>query len=92
MLDEMCDLAAADGEELKATMCSTKLPTWERDFAFYLNQKAGNIGPYGRCGSHLAKHLNSKAEYTDQEQKRKEKEAVRASQSTVTVAREAPQI
>ena len=41
-----------------------------------------------RVDPYLAKCLKSKVEYTDQEQKRKEKEAVRTSQSTVTAARE----
>ena len=37
-MDELCDIAAADLEE---TMRSTNLPTWKRDFEFYLNNKSG---------------------------------------------------
>ena len=41
-LAEVCDLAIGKNEEeTKYFMASTKLPTWERDFQFYINQKNG---------------------------------------------------
>ena len=41
MLDEVCDLAIGDEDEVRKAMSSTRLPTWERDFQFYKNQKSG---------------------------------------------------
>ena len=41
MLDSLCDLTEGDEDKLKEQMRSSRLPTWERDFEFYMNMKAG---------------------------------------------------
>ena len=89
MLDEKCDLAAADKEEPGAIMCSTKLPTWERDFIFYLKQKDGMMDQMEGVDQHLLKWFKSQTEHNDQKQKRKERIALYALWSTVTSAMEA---
>lgn len=89
MLDELCDIAIGDEEELKCTMRATRLPTWERDFEFYLNQKSGKIDQMEGLDTHSVKRQKSADEHREQEAKRRENESERASQSSVAASREA---
>jgi hypothetical protein len=90
MLAEMCDLADGDEEQVKDPMRSSKLPTWERDYRFYLNQKAGVIVDLmDGVDRHLAKRQKTVTARNEKEEKQKKKEEARVSLSTRAAAREA---
>ncbi len=78
----MCDLADGDEEQLKDHMRSSKLPTWERDYQFYLNQKAGVIDLMEGADQNLAKRQKTVNARKEEEEKWQEKEKTRASTST----------
>ena len=77
-LSELCDIAYGNEEELKEKMRSTRLPTWERDYEFYLNQKAGNtLDIMDGCDSELQKRRRRKAIDDEKKLSRVQKEAAR---------------
>lgn len=89
MLGELCDLTDGDEEKVKDRMRSSKLPTWERDYQFYLNQKAGVMDLMEGVDGHLDKRQKTVTARKEEEERRKELEKERASRSTEEAAREA---
>ena len=89
MLNELCDLADGDEEAVKVQMRSTKLPTWERDYMFYLNQKAGVVDRMEGVDLHAVKRQKTIAARLEDEETRKDKEKIRASQSSEAACKEA---
>ena len=41
MMDQLCDLAIGDDKAVYEAMRTTRFPTWERDYKFYVNNKSG---------------------------------------------------
>ena len=83
MLPEVCDLACGDEEEVKAVMRSSRLPTWERDYAFYLNHKAGLNDVMEGVDVKIAKRQKLAEDRILDELKCKEKARAKATQSKV---------
>ena len=73
MLNKLCDLAVGDEEHVKEFMRSTRLPTWKRDFDFYINQKAGKKDLMEGLDINLAKRLKTSNARKQLDELRREK-------------------
>ena len=88
MLDDVCGLAVGDEKQVKYQMHSSKLPTWKRDYTFYINQKAGVKDMVEGLDSKSVKRLKNIAAEKEKVQTRADKESVCASLTTEAASRE----
>lgn len=88
MLGELFDIADGNEDQLKDLMRSSKLPTWERDYQFYLNQKAGVVDIMDGIDYQSVKRQKLSTARKEDEENRKQKEILRRSKRTEVSSKE----